>query len=127
MFSVFLAPYVDISEINCKLNWLPECCLSYGGLGSVELYERENWDKIYQNLFSVIFLILISVYIYVCTLCVFVCSLDTGRELGVQQDFQKSSRVSKERFVYVQNAGCFKGRYIYLVLIVDLNWFLLSN
>ena len=24
------------------------------------------------------------VYIYVFTLCVFVCSLDTGRELGVQ-------------------------------------------
>ena len=31
------------------------------------------------------------VYIYVCTLCVYVCPLDTGHELDVQQDFQKSS------------------------------------
>ena len=61
----------------------------------------------------------------VCTLYVFVCPLNTGRELGVQQDFQKSSRVSQESFVYVQNVGCFKGRYICLVLIVELNWLLM--
>ena len=76
---------------------------------------------------SYIFYLHLYVYIYVCTLYVFVCPLDTGRELDVQQDFQKSSRVSQERFFYVQNAGCFKGRYIYVVLIVDLNWLLLKS
>ena len=30
-----------------------------------------------------------------------------------------------ERFLYVQNTGCSKGRYMYLVLIVDDNWLLL--
>ena len=50
---------------------------------------EENISK-----FTGIFFLDFCVYIYVCTLCVFVCSLDTGRELGVQQDFQKSSRVS---------------------------------
>ena len=38
----------------------------------------------------------------------------------MQQDFWKSSKVFLKRSVYVQNLGYSKGRYIYLVLIVDL-------
>ena len=69
--------------------------------------------------------ICIYIYIYVCRLstfrlCVFVCPLDTGCKLRVQQDLQKSSRVAQERFVYVQIAGCFRSRLIYLVFIIYL-------
>ena len=64
------------------------------------------------------------IYIYIHFVCLF-CPLETGRELDMKQDFQKSSRVSKESFAYVQIAGYSEGRYIYIVLTVDINWRLL--
>ena len=72
------------------------------------------------------FLLFTFLSLYLCMyVCVFVCRMDTGRELGVQQDVQNTTRMSWERLVYVQIVGCVKGRYIYLVLIVDLKWHLL--
>ena len=61
---------------------------------------------------------------YVHFVCV--CALDTGRELGVQQDFQKDVQsclrkvLCTLRMRAVPRAG-----YIYLVLIADVNWILL--
>ena len=61
------------------------------------------------------------VYICVCTLCLLVCPLDTGRELDVQQDFQKSSGVfwgyfylfftCTFRMRLVPRAGTYETRY----------------
>ena len=45
----------------------------------------------------------------------------------MQQESQKSPRLSQEPYLQVQIADCVKGRYTYLVLIVDLNWLLLSS
>ena len=55
----------------------------------------------------------------------FVCPLDTERELDMQQDVRKSSRVVSGMFCVRSECGCSKGRYMYLVLIVDVNWLLL--
>ena len=53
--------------------------------------------KIYLELHFLI----ASFCLFICTLCAFVWPLDTGRELGVQKEFRKSSRVYQERFAYV--------------------------
>ena len=39
--------------------------------------------------------------------------------------FRRRPGCLRNVFLYVQIVGCVKGRYIYLVLIVDLNWLLL--
>ena len=43
------------------------------------------------------------------TVCLF-CPLDTGRELGVQQDFQMSSRVVLGTFCVRLECGLFQGQ-----------------
>ena len=112
-----LAASVDTSRINCNMNQSLSAIRILGVYGSNET----NNIKLYLELHF----LFTSLCLYICTLCVFVCPLDIGHELDVQQDFQKSSRVSEERFVYVPNADCFKGRYIHLVFTVDLEWSLL--
>ena len=50
----------------------------------------------------------IDVYLYVCTLRVSVCPLDTVRELDVQQEFQKSYRVILGIFYVHSECGLFQ-------------------
>ena len=63
-----------------------------------------------NSIYKYIFYSHLYVYIYVYTLCVFVCPLDTGRKLGVQQDFQKSSRVVLGMFYVRSECGLFQGQ-----------------
>ena len=42
--------------------------------------------------------------------CLFVCPLDTERELGVQQDSRKSSRVVLGAFYVLSECGLFQGQ-----------------
>ena len=48
-------------------------------------------------------------YVYVCTLCVFVCPLETGRELGMQQDFFRG-RLELGTFCLPSECGLFQGQ-----------------
>ena len=88
-----LAPYVDTSGISCNMNWLSECYLSFEILGGVEFCRNIGMKYIKINLelcFYSHLCICICIYVHF----LFVYPLDTGGELGVQQDFQNLSRVS---------------------------------
>ena len=68
-----------------------------------------------------------SLGIYICVYTFCVC-LPPAHRVWIERatGLSKSClELPLERFLYVQNTGCSKGRYIYLVLIVDDNWLLL--
>ena len=64
--------------------------------------------NILNFIYSYIFYSHIDVYLYVCTLRVSVCPLDTVRELDVQQEFQKSYGVILGIFYVHSECGLFQ-------------------
>ena len=65
------APYVDTSGINCNMNWLSECYLSFEILGSVEFYRNIGMKYIKINLELCFSFTSLYLYMYICAL--FVC------------------------------------------------------
>ena len=70
----------------------------YGSIGT-------KYIKTYLELYFLIH-IAMFIYMYVHFMCLF-APWTKGPELVVQKDFQKLSRVSQERVLYVENAGCY--------------------
>ena len=105
MFCVFriLVPFVDTSGINCNINWSSGCYSSFGSWW-------EHWDEVYEHLFQVTFFIHIPmfIYMYVHFVCLFVPLTQS-----VNWTFSVLGIFLRIFYVYVQNAACSKGRYIW--------------